>query len=97
MNSTDPSKSTGTCLGRKDEAQLTDTLSKCLSPYVCHDLHVCRTPPTPCALQAMDLPRQSGLHPDQWALSTQIWPIACRVHMHHRIVPVANPVGNPTI
>ena len=69
MNSTDPSKSTGTCLGRKDEAQLTDTLSKCLSPYVCHDLHVCRTPPTPCALQAMDLPRQSGLHPDQWALS----------------------------
>ena len=29
--------------------------------------------------------------------ATQIWPIACRVHMHRRIVPVANPVGNPTI
>ena len=26
--------------------------------------------------------------------ATQIWPIACRVHMHHRIVPVANPVSD---
>ena len=69
LNSTDPSKSTGTCLGTKNGAQLTDTLSKCLSTHVCHDLHVCRSPPTPCALQAMDLPSQSGLYRGQWALS----------------------------
>ena len=69
LNSTNPAKGTGTCLGKRDGAQLTDTLSKCISPYVCHDLHVCRTPPTPCALQAMDLRRQSGLYRGQWGLS----------------------------
>ena len=62
LNSTNPAKGTGTCLGKKDGAQLTDTLSKCLSAYVCRDLHVCRTPPTSCALQALDLPSHSGLY-----------------------------------
>ena len=67
LNSTDSSKSTGICLGKKAGAQLTDTLSKCLP--LCHDLHVFRTPPTPCALQTMDLPSHSGLYRGQRALS----------------------------
>ena len=87
LNSTDSSKGTGICLGKKAGAQLTDTLSKCLSTYVCHGLHVCRTPPTPCALQAMDLPSHSGLYRGQRALSYSNL-ADC---MHHRIVPVANP------
>ena len=75
LNSTNPAKGTGICLGKKDGAQLTDTLSKCLS--LCHDLHhVFRTPPTVhhvhckqwifLATQACIL--TSGLS------ATQIWP-----------------------